>query len=89
MEMPVTVTETDRLVAGAVRAEIARRRVLQQTLMARTGWSRSFLTRRLHGTVPLSVSELVSIAHALGVDVVDLIPIEARSFIAADIVSAA
>ncbi|AGL13843.1 helix-turn-helix transcriptional regulator [Actinoplanes sp. N902-109] len=82
METPVTVTETDRLIAGAVRAEIARSRIRQRELMEETGWKRSYLTRRLSATVPFSVSELITLARILGVDVVSLIPDEARGYAA-------
>lgn len=78
METPVTVTETDRLIAGAVRAEIARSRMRQQELMEKTGWKRSYLTRRLHATVPFSASELITICAALGADPADVISSAAR-----------
>lgn len=63
-----TVSDADEAIAGAVRAELARRRMSQQDLRTRTGWSRSFLARRINGEVGFSVGELVVIAKSINAD---------------------
>lgn len=74
MQRNNTIIETDQAIAGAVRAELARRKVSQQQLTERTGWSKSFLARRVHGTVPFTVAELLTLSRAVGVEITELIP---------------
>ena len=57
-----------------VRAEMARAGVSQIDLAERVGLSQSGLSKRLRGVVPFDVNELDSIATALGVPVVSLLP---------------
>ena len=57
-----------------VRAEMARAGVSQIDLAERVGLSQSGLSKRLRGVVPFDVNELDSIATALGVPVVALLP---------------
>lgn len=67
------------LVASNLRAEIARQKVTQKELCQLLGVSRSALTRRLSGTVPIDVNELVVFADYLDVPVVELLPAKAAS----------
>lgn len=57
-----------------VRAEMARAGVSQIDLAERVGLSQSGLSKRLRGVVPFDVNELDSIATALGVPAVSLLP---------------
>ncbi len=62
------MTETATAQAGAnVRAEMARRRISQQTLADTIGLSQAGLSKRLNGHVPWDVNELAAAAAALGV----------------------
>lgn len=64
--MSPDVTDT---VASEVRAELARQRLTQQDLADRIGEGQWWVSRRLTGTVPFAVAELVRVAEALGVPV--------------------
>lgn len=54
-------------VALEIRAELARQRKSQRGLARELGWKVPHLTRRLAGTVPLSVDDLEDIAAVLSV----------------------
>lgn len=71
-QTPATVT------AGAVRAELARRRITGRKLAADLGWSKTTTARRLNGEYPLTVDELVAVAHYLDLPVTALLPADAR-----------
>jgi transcriptional regulator with XRE-family HTH domain len=55
--------------AGAVRAELARRRVSGRDLARKLGWSPSATARRLSGEKPFDINELQQIASVLDVPV--------------------
>lgn len=61
--------QADQLVAGEIRAELARQRKSQAELASQLGVSRPWLSRRLSGETPLSVGDVVVMADALGVPV--------------------
>lgn len=73
MQDTTSGSNTQQAIAGAVRAAMARRKCSQKTLRTQIGWSVSFLGRRVAGDVDFSVSELITVARALGVDPADLI----------------
>lgn len=60
--------------AGAVRAELARRRISGRDLAAGLGWSVGLTARRLRGECPFDIDQLVAVADFLGVSVADLVP---------------
>jgi len=73
MERRKTLTsDLDKTIVRAVRAEMARQGISQETLGTRIGWDQRRVSRRLTGEVPLSVSELAQIAEALGIRTADL-----------------
>jgi transcriptional regulator with XRE-family HTH domain len=57
----------NEIVAGEVRAEIARQRRGQVELAAELGWTQAFLSRRLTGSVAFSTDEVEHVARVLGV----------------------
>lgn len=62
----------NELVAAAVRAEMARKRMLQSTLAAALGVSGTYIYRRLNAETPLSVVDLARIADELDVTISSL-----------------
>ena len=60
--------------AGAVRAELARRRISGRELAQGLDWSVGKTWRRLSGEHPLDIDELDAIARYLAVPVASLIP---------------
>lgn len=66
-------------VAGAVRAELARRRIPQSALADRLGQSQQAVSRRLRGVVAFDVAELAAIAEFLNVPVTALLPAPAEA----------
>lgn len=60
-------------VAAEVRAELARRRWSQAELAQRLGVDQMWLSRRLRGTKPLSLSEFEAIARALEITPTELL----------------
>lgn len=71
--------QADQLVAGEIRAELARQRMTQADLATQLGVSRPWLSRRLSGETPLSVGDMVVIAEALDVPVATLTaPVDER-----------
>lgn len=66
-------TATERT-AGAVRAELARRKIAGQRLGAAIGWSAGTTSRRLNGQTPITVEELTRIADFIGVPTAALLP---------------
>jgi hypothetical protein len=69
----VEQTTTERT-AAAVRAELARRKISGKGLSDAMGWPRTTTWRRLNGTAPWEVADLVAVADFLDVPVADLIP---------------
>lgn len=59
--------QADHLVAGEIRAELARQRRSQAELAELLGVSKPWLSRRLSGETPLAVADVVVMAEALGV----------------------
>jgi transcriptional regulator with XRE-family HTH domain len=59
-------------VAGNVRAELARAGLSQTEFAASLGKSQAWISRRLTGSTPFDVDDLVRIAGALGVSVATL-----------------
>lgn len=53
-------------VIAAIRAEMARYRVEQQDLARHLGTTQQAISRRLTGTVPLTIDEITGIAEAIG-----------------------
>lgn len=62
--------------AGAVRAELARRRISGRELARGLGWSPTTTSRRLNGSSPFDIDELARVAEFLGLSVGDLLPVE-------------
>ena len=60
--------------AGAVRAEMARNRASLRDVAEATGIKKTTLARRLDGTYPFNVTELVAIADFLDVPLSVLLP---------------
>ncbi len=61
-------------VIAEIRGEIARQGLTQKVLAERTGIKIQTLRRRLSGEAPLTVSELLTIAHSLDVEPAELLP---------------
>ena len=59
--------QADQLVAGEIRAELARQRRPQAELAELLGVSKPWLSRRLSGETPLAIADVAVIAEALGV----------------------
>ena len=67
---PTAVTR----IADTVRAEVARRRLTQAEVAAVLGLPASSVSKRLAGTVPLTVLDLIALAMAWHVSVESLLP---------------
>ncbi|GLE55352.1 BetR domain [Mycobacteroides abscessus subsp. bolletii] len=74
--MSFMATTIDQRVAANVRAEMARRRVSQQTLANAMDLSFMSISRRMSGHVSFSISELYRVAEVLKVDIRTLIALE-------------
>jgi len=57
------------IVAGEVRAHLARQRISGRQAAVRLGWTAPYLSRRLTGEIPFNVADLEAIAHLLGIPV--------------------
>lgn len=71
------LNDTAQAVAAEVRAEMARQGVSQTALAERLGWPQPRLSRRLTDgktAVPFEVAELVAVADALDVPVIQFLP---------------
>lgn len=71
----VNQTPTE-MTAGAVRAELARRRISGQRIARELNWSPSTTRRRLIGQYPFTVEELGALAAHLGVPIGTFVPAE-------------
>jgi transcriptional regulator with XRE-family HTH domain len=60
--------------AGEIRAILARHRITGRDLAAKLHVSRSWVSYRLTGTTEIGLNDLERIAHALDVEVADLLP---------------
>lgn len=65
---PVTPVPYQSRVAAEVRAELHRRNIAAEHVVAATGISRGTMSRRLNGLLPFTVDELAAIAAMLGVE---------------------
>lgn len=70
---------TAELTAGAVRAELARRRISGREMARTLGWSAATTSRRLSGSSPFDIDELAAVAGFLGLAVGDLLPQESAA----------
>ncbi|MEO3927865.1 helix-turn-helix transcriptional regulator [Micromonosporaceae bacterium B7E4] len=66
-------------VAGAVRAELARRRISQTAIAQHFGWSQQTISRRMTGAVPFDIAELAAVAEYLGVPIASFLPDSANA----------
>lgn len=71
-------TTTERT-AGAVRAELARRKITGRQLALSLGWSPTTTWRRLNAEYPFNVDELAAVAAHLGVPVSTFLPDQERA----------
>lgn len=60
--------------AGAVRAELARRRWTGRRLARHMGYSPSTMNRRINGEIEFTITELATIAELLDVPLAVLLP---------------
>lgn len=60
-----------QIVAGEVRAELARQRLSGRQAALRLGWTPPYLSRRLVGEIPFDVADLQALAELLDVPVTD------------------
>ena len=60
--------------AGAVRAELARKRTTGRQMAKALGWSSSTTHRRLQGIYPFTLTELVAVADYLDIPLTTLLP---------------
>ena len=81
--MSVALPQHPTVVVGAnVRAEMARRRVLQADLAKHLELPQTAISHRVRGEVPWDINELVAAAELLGVNIavlldgVDVVPAE-------------
>lgn len=68
-------TTTERT-AATVRAELAKRKISGKILAESLGWKRTNTWRRLNGSVPFTLDELVTLAGYLDVPVAELLQAE-------------
>jgi len=74
MHLDESLDDLTSHVRGEVRAAMARRGISQQALADATGFTQSYLARRLVGRVPFDVADLDRLASALGVPVSTFMP---------------
>lgn len=81
--LTIAVAQTkspNELVAGEVRAHMARQQVTQTDLAAVKGRTQPYWSRRISGVVPFDIDDLTTIADFLGVQVMDLLaPLGSRT----------
>jgi transcriptional regulator with XRE-family HTH domain len=66
------MTGLSQVVTAEIRAEMARQRLSHKALAERLGWDQSQVTRRLNGHTKLSFDDVVAIADALDISIVQL-----------------
>lgn len=67
-------TDPVEYTAATVRAELARRQISGRKLADDLGWPISTTSRRLKGTYPFTIPELVAVADYLALPLTDLLP---------------
>lgn len=72
--IPHMTSPTTQATSGAIRAEVARRRLNQRELAEQLGMSQSALSRRMAGEQTWDLDELDRIAQLFEMDVRDLLP---------------
>lgn len=65
-------TSLNSQVATAIRVELARQNISQNTFAALVGLSRSGFSRRMTGEIPFSADEIERVAQELGISLVEL-----------------
>jgi Helix-turn-helix. len=63
-----------QVVAGEVRAALARRRISGRKAAREIGWTPAYIGRRLSGEAPLDVNDLVALAQLLDVPLTSFFP---------------
>lgn len=66
--MAENISDLSRSVSDALTGEYARKRITQDEIAARSGMSVWTLQKKLRGRAPISATDLVVIAQAIGVD---------------------
>ncbi len=66
-KLSVMAQTYNEIVAGEVRAEMARQKRSQDNLATELGWTQAFLSRRLTGKLAFSTNEIEQMASVLGV----------------------
>ncbi len=67
------------IVAGEIRAEMARQRRSQEDVALTLGWTQQYLSRRLTGLTALSTDDIEAIARALGAPLGNFVAPAARA----------
>ena len=62
------------LVAGELRATLARKRISAAELARRLGWSQTYMARRVDGRAAIDMDDLEAIANVLQMPVTALLP---------------
>lgn len=75
----MTASPFTKLVAGQVRAEMARARISGVQLAEKIGRSHPYMSRRLTGTVAFDTDDLAAIGAALGIAIHELMPTAERA----------
>lgn len=70
MALPQSPTS---IVGANVRAEMARRQISQHTVGDHLGLSQTGISKRLAGTIPFDINEVVALAHLFQIDVTALL----------------
>src|ERR1022692_4135759 len=65
---------TYRVIAAEVRAELARKQLSGVRAARALGWTQNYISRRLSGTVPFDVADLIALANLLEVPVTTFFP---------------
>jgi hypothetical protein len=63
--MDTASTPVEQRVAAEARAQLARRRISGRQVSAMLGWTPAYVSRRLTGQIPFSLSDLEALAMAL------------------------
>jgi transcriptional regulator with XRE-family HTH domain len=71
----MSALRTQQAVATEIRVTMLRRGVNQTELAQRLGHDQTWLSKRLKGRTTLSIDDLDQIARAIGVEMIDLMPL--------------
>lgn len=74
MCLHVLMTHTDTDYASELRAAIARKNIPKVAVAEALGKSRATASRKLSGTIPLTLDELYTLADLIGVSPASLLP---------------